>query len=130
MKNLLLLAPVLALAACAPAMGVPPTLYSASSSDILAAVSQACPVIPPVSTYNYLSVTSITPTSVTCSAEQTTGFQILSALGSNTKNVVTITFTALQNGSITSVAGSGLSSGQTVVNQIFGILDGKFQRVR
>jgi hypothetical protein len=130
MKKLLLLAPVLLFAACAPAQGVPPTTYVAVSSDILASVSQACPQLKPVFGFNYLSVTSVTPTSVTCTAEQTTAMQIVSALGSGRKEYVSITFTALQNGNITSVAGSGLSEGRKLVEQMFQILDGKFQRVK
>ena len=128
-RKLLLLVPLLFVAACAPAQGVPPTLYNATSSDILAAVSQACPSIQPSGGYNYFSVTSITPTSVTCAAEQTTGMQVLSAFGGVSSNIASITFTALQNGNVTSVAGGGLRAGREIVLKVFAILDGKFQRI-
>lgn len=129
MKKYLFLFPMLAIVACSPMQGVPPTMYQGNSADILATVAQNCPSIQPGNAFNYFSVTSITPTSVTCTAEELGVYQVLNALGGTRETYASITFTALQNGNVTSVVGSGLRSSRDIVIKMFTLLDAKFQRV-
>ncbi|MFC4453480.1 hypothetical protein [Deinococcus sonorensis] len=128
MKNLLMILPVLALIACAPARGTPPIVYIGTSADILATAAQICPALRPDSMHNYMSVRAITPTAVTCAADETTGWKIVDALGGSNSSESGVIITALQNGASTSVAISGTD--QNLSNAVFAELDKKFQRVQ
>lgn len=100
MKKLLLLLPVgLVLAACTPTQGVKPRVYAGSSAEILAAISQIAPTVQPTRVHNFFSVVETTPTQVTVRADSLTGLAIFSG-----NDPVTVTFTALQNGTSTSVS--------------------------
>ncbi|WP_425146184.1 hypothetical protein [Deinococcus sp.] len=130
MKRLVFLAPMLVIAACAPIQGTPPITYNASSSDILATVAQLCPALQPNSLYNYFSITSVSSNAVTCEAAPILAMQILSS----TPNV-SVTFTALQNGTASSVAGAmnwhdPRATNRDAVNKIFTELDKKFTRIQ
>lgn len=137
MNKLLLLVPVLALAACAPTRGVPPVIYQGASADILATIAQLCPQIdPPARAYNYFTATGVTPTTVTCTATVTTAVGILNSLNKPGDRIgdVVMTFTALQTGNTSSVAGGIEFKGSTnqsrdSINRVFAALDAKFQRI-
>lgn len=118
-----------ALSACAPMQGMKPIVYRGESSAILATAAQLCPTIQPTAANNYFSVKTITPTTLVCSADSTTIFNIF---GKNSP--VTLTVTALQNGDSTSVAvsedlGSPTATNFTARDAILQALDAKFARV-
>lgn len=131
-KIALLTAVAIGLASCAPTQGAKPNLYKGSSSEILATIAQVAPSVQPTKLSNFFSVTAVTPTYVTLSAQPVVGFQVLNALAGNstTSGTVTVTFTALENQGITSVS-SSMSDSRNIefVNRVYAELDKKFARI-
>lgn len=131
-KVFLLTAVALSLASCTPRQGAKPIVYQGKSAEILATIAQIAPSVQPTRISNYFSVTGITPTFVSLSAQPVTGFQILNVLGGNSANsgTITVTFTALENGGSTSVTSSTSDNGATdFINRIYIELDKKFNRI-
>ncbi len=120
------------LAACAPAAGRPAIPYVAQSSDIVGAAAQFGPQLRPGGAYNFLSIETIGDNFITLSADQTTGSQILGALGGNSSTTIRITLTTVQSGEVTQVAISGLPRGNSIANRtldtVIQELDSRFQR--
>lgn len=126
MRNLTLAVPALALAlaSCAPTAGIPPVRYIGESSNIIATIAQTCTQMQPNKYYNFYTVDAITTNGVTCVAKPVLGFQLLVS-----SQPIRLTFTALQNGQVTNVAGSvsGVDF-RKAVDDVFQVLDKSFQR--
>lgn len=126
MKRLTLLLPLAAvLAACTPSQGIPPVKYVAESSNVIATIAQTCTQLQPSKYYNFYTVDAITSNGVTCVAKPVLGFQLLVSSAP-----IRLVFTALQNGQVTSVAGS-VSTGleyRKAIDDVFAVLDKTFQR--
>ncbi|AFZ66102.1 hypothetical protein [Deinococcus peraridilitoris] len=114
----------IALVACAPAQGVPPTRYVGQSGEILAMISQYGTELRPSDQFNNFTVEAITNNGVTFVTQNTPGFQLFVG-----RQTVRMTFTALQAGNNVSVAGS-ISNGQReLIDAVFRHLDKSFQRI-
>ena len=130
----LLIAVICVLSACAPAAGRPAIAYSAKPADVIAAVSQFGPQIQPGGAFNFLGIETINDRYITLIASQTTGMQILSAMGGTnpyTGARATVTVAPAQKGVTqvaVSVTGTGGSGDNQVADRIIAELDGRFNR--
>ena len=120
------------LSSCAPAAGRPAIPYMAQPSDIIGAAAQFGPQIQPGGAFNYLGIETIGDNFITLAADQTTGMQVLGALGGNSQTTIRITLTTVESGDVTQVAVSGLPRGNSVasstVDKLVGELDTRFRR--
>lgn len=128
MKKSVLLAAtasVLAITACTPTAGVPPVRYIGESTNIITTIAQTCTQLQPGKGYNFYTVDAITTNGVTCVANPLLGYRLLVG-----NAPVRLVFTALQNGQITSVAGSANTGIEyrNNIDAVFQQLDKTFQR--
>lgn len=134
LRAALLLTFLVFLFACAPAAGRPVIVYQAATPDVISAISQFGPQIQPNRAFNFLSIETIGDRFITLTAAQTTGFQVLGALGGNASSMtvrVTVTVAPV-GGGVSQVAVSALPAGNGVANntadKVIAELDQRFRR--
>jgi len=124
---LLLVSSTLLFSACAPAAGRASVQYQAPSQEVIGAIAEIAVNMVPLSGYNYFSINSINDRFVTLQSDRTGGASFLFGAKS-----LTLSFTALQNGDVTTLAANGDGSSDLVkatIKKITSELDARFTRV-